>query len=122
MALKIRLRQQGRNNLQVFRLVVTDSRTPRDGKYLEMLGWYNPTIAEEDKKIEVKEDRIQHWLDQGAELTDNVRCLLKKTAPTIVRGQTEKLLAHKAKMATKRKATAKRAAANRSSKPTAKKA
>ncbi len=42
MALKIRLRQQGRNNRPFYRLVVTDVRSPRDGKYVEMLGWYNP--------------------------------------------------------------------------------
>jgi small subunit ribosomal protein S16 len=42
MALKIRLRQQGRKNRQTYRLVVTDIRNPRDGKYLEMIGWYNP--------------------------------------------------------------------------------
>ena len=42
MALVIRLRQQGRNNRQTYRVVVVDSRYPRDGKYLEMLGWYNP--------------------------------------------------------------------------------
>jgi small subunit ribosomal protein S16 len=107
MALKIRLRQQGRTNLSVYRLVVTDSRTPRDGKYLEMLGWYNPVEAEEDKKISVKEDRVQHWLDQGAQLTDNAEALLKKTAPAIIRQQTEKKLAIKARAATKRKAKSK---------------
>ena len=42
MALKIRLRQQGRKNRPFYRLVLTDSRTPRDGKYVEALGWYNP--------------------------------------------------------------------------------
>ena len=42
MALKIRLRAQGRNNRETYRLVVADGRSPRDGKYMEMLGWYNP--------------------------------------------------------------------------------
>ena len=46
MALKIRLRQQGRNNRPFYRLVVTDARSPRDGKYVEALGWYNPFEAE----------------------------------------------------------------------------
>ena len=104
MALKIRLRQQGRTNSTFYRLVVTDSRTPRDGKYLEMLGWYNPVEAEDDKKISVKSDRVQHWLGLGAQLTDSVESLLKRTAPSIIREQTEKKLANLAKVATKRKA------------------
>ena len=48
MALMIRLRQQGRTNRQTYRLVVTDKKNPRDGKYIEMLGWYNP--HEENEK------------------------------------------------------------------------
>ncbi len=47
MVLKIRLRQQGRTNRQTYRLVVTDIRNPRDGKYLEMIGWYNPFSQKE---------------------------------------------------------------------------
>jgi small subunit ribosomal protein S16 len=104
MALKIRLRQQGRTNYSVYRLVVTDSRAPRDGKYLEMLGWYNPVEVEDDKKVSVKADRIQHWMNLGAQLTDSAASLVKKTAPSIIREQTEKALAHRAKAATKRKA------------------
>jgi len=107
MALKIRLRQQGRTNRTFYRLVVTDSRSPRDGKYVEALGWYNPIEAEDAKKLEFKTDRIQHWLNLGAQLTDNVACLLRKSSPDIIHGLTEKMLARKAKAATKRKASKK---------------
>lgn len=103
MALKIRLRQQGRTNRTFYRLVVTDSRSPRDGKYVEALGWYNPIEAEDDKKLSFKTDRIQHWLNVGAQLTDNVESLIRKTAPHIIQEQKEKQRAHLAKIAAKRK-------------------
>ncbi|WP_068467866.1 30S ribosomal protein S16 [Candidatus Protochlamydia phocaeensis] len=103
MALKIRLRQQGRTNRSFYRLVVTDSRSPRDGKYVEALGWYNPIEAEDDKKLSIKTDRIQHWLGLGAQLTDNAATLIKRSAPEIIRTQTEKKVAQRAKMAAKRK-------------------
>jgi len=103
MALKIRLRQHGRTNRSFFRLVVTDARSPRDGKYVEALGWYNPVEAEDDKKLFFKADRIQHWLNLGAELTESAASLIKKTSPEIIRAQTEKKLNSLAKAATKRK-------------------
>lgn len=103
MALKIRLRQQGRTNHTVYRLVVTDSRSPRDGKYVELLGWYNP-IAKEEEQISLNEERIQYWLGLGAQLTEKVTCLIKANAPAITEQLTAKKLALKAKEAQKRKA------------------
>ncbi len=104
MALKIRLRQQGRTNRAFYRLVVTDSRSPRDGKYVEALGWYNPIEEADDKKLAIKTDRIQHWLNVGAQLTDNAANLIRKSAPHIIQEQTEKKHAHRTKIAMKRKA------------------
>lgn len=104
MALKIRLRAQGRNNRETYRLVLADSRSPRDGKYIEMLGWYNPFESELERNVSIKADRIQHWLDQGAQMTENAQTLIKKLAPAVVRKQTEKEVAHRAKSASKRKA------------------
>ena len=103
MALKIRLRQQGRKNRAFYRLVVTDSRSPRDGKYVEALGWYNPIEAADDKKIAIQADRLQHWLSVGAQLTDNAANLIRRSVPQVVQAQKEKELAHRAKVATKRK-------------------
>lgn len=103
MALKIRLRQQGCNNRAFYRLVVTDSRSPRGGKYLEVVGWYNPIAPTEELLLNIKPDRIQHWLDLGAQLTEKAATLVKKSAPSIIQRQTEKVLANKAKAAAKRK-------------------
>ncbi len=111
MALKIRLRKQGSNNRDFYRLVVTDSRSPRDGKYLEVVGWYNPIAPTEDLLLNIKPDRIQHWLDLGAQLSEKAATLVAKSAPAIIRGQTEKRLQNRAKAATKRKEQRKKAAA-----------
>lgn len=110
MALKIRLRQQGRNNRPFYRLVLTDVRAPRDGKYLEALGWYNPFEAEQDKNLSIDAARVQHWLNLGAEISDNAEALIAKVAPSVIRAKTEKALALKAKAAAKRKARKKAAA------------
>ena len=83
MALKIRLRQQGRTNGQTYRLVVTDIRNPRDGKYLEMVGWYNPLSTQTD--CSVNTDRIQYWVGLGAEITPSAQALLSRVAPDIIK-------------------------------------
>lgn len=110
MALKIRLRQQGRNNRPFYRLVLTDVRSPRDGKYIEMLGWYNPFEAEIDKGIFVDAERVQHWLNNGAQLSERAESLVTKVAPAIIRAHSVKALEHRAKAAVKRKARKKAAA------------
>lgn len=103
MALKIRLRQQGRTNRAFYRLVVTDARAPRDGKYLEALGWYNPIESEADKQAFVKPDRLQHWLSVGAQLTENAESLLKRLEPAIIRTHSQKDVINRAKALAKRK-------------------
>jgi small subunit ribosomal protein S16 len=89
MALMIRLRQQGASGRQTFRLVVTDRRNPRDGKYLEMLGWYNP-LAEGEKSMEIDVPRVLHWMEQGAIISDRARSLVKKTSPEFAQQMAEK--------------------------------
>ncbi len=83
MALKIRLRQQGRKNRQTYRMVVTDIRTPRDGKYIEMVGWYNPYSTKEDCMVDG--ERINYWLGQGAELSPCAQSLIARAAPHIMK-------------------------------------
>lgn len=90
MALKIRLRSQGATNRIMYRLVVTDSRSPRDGKYLEAVGWYNPYAKEQNDQIFIKTDRVQHWLDLGAQFSESVESLVKMAHPAIVKGLNEK--------------------------------
>ncbi|MFA5250378.1 MAG: 30S ribosomal protein S16 [Parachlamydiales bacterium] len=83
MALIIRLRQQGRDNRQTFRLVVTDVRNPRDGKYLENLGWYDPEASAE-KGFVVQAERVKHWVALGAQVSQRALQLMAKAAPEIV--------------------------------------
>lgn len=108
MAIKIRLRQQGRNNRPFYRLVVADVRSPRDGKYIEALGWYNPYLA--DQSFSVNEERVKHWISQGAEVSENVEALLKRAAPGIPKGIAQREVARRAKALQKRKARAKKTA------------
>ncbi len=61
---------------------------------MEALGWYNPIEAEDDKKLAFKTDRIEHWLNVGAQLTDNAANLIRKTAPHIIQGQVDRKEAH----------------------------
>lgn len=90
MALVIRLKKTGRTNRPSFRLIVIDKRAPRDGKYLEMIGWYHPLEAEENKNLFVKPERIEFWLKQGAQLSEKAKALVKRSAPEIIKSLNEK--------------------------------
>lgn len=81
MGLKIRLRQQGRRNKVMYRLVLADHHSPRDGKYLEMLGWYNPHNKEDNFKLNA--ERIFYWISQGAEVSEKAFSLVKQGAPGV---------------------------------------
>jgi small subunit ribosomal protein S16 len=76
MAVKIRLARHGAKKKPFYRIVVADSESPRDGKYLENVGTYDP--AYDPAKITLKPDRVRYWMDQGALPTDTVQSLLKK--------------------------------------------
>jgi small subunit ribosomal protein S16 len=102
MALKIRLRQQGRANRQTFRLVVTDIRNPRDGKYLEMIGWYNPFSGSTDCSLDTK--RIHFWVEQGAQITPNAQALISRIAPDVMKAIRAQKHAGRIKRAAKRRA------------------
>ena len=73
MSLKIRLSRGGAKKRPFYRIVVTDSRNPRDGRYIERLGTYNPMVAKDNpERLAIKEDRIKYWLGVGARPTDRV--------------------------------------------------
>ena len=72
MALKIRMSRRGTTNRPFYHIVATDSRSPRDGAYLEKLGTYNPLEKEADKKVVLVAERIQHFLSVGAQPTERV--------------------------------------------------
>ena len=79
MALKVRLSRQGRKKLPYYAIVVTDSRMPRDGRYLEKVGSYNPLLNKDDpKRVVFNVERLQHWIKQGALPTDRVAIFLGK--------------------------------------------
>lgn len=76
MAVKIRLTRMGAKKKPVYRIVATDSRRPRDGQYLELVGTYNPLTNPAEVKI--NEEVALKWLSNGAEITDTVRNLFSK--------------------------------------------
>ena len=76
MAVRIRLRRIGKKKQPQYRLVVADSRAPRDGRFIETIGQYNPRV--EPSAVRVNEERALHWLRQGAQPSDRVRLLLEK--------------------------------------------
>lgn len=97
MALKIRLRQQGRKGQLSYRLVLTDSSTPRDGKYLESLGWYDPHRKEKNDDAHINPERISHWIQNGAEPSEKSMSLIKRKAPEIYQMVVKKRLEKKEK-------------------------
>ena len=74
---KIRLRRMGAKKAPYYRIIVADSRCPRDGRFIEELGVYDP-MAEGEQKIKVDMERAQYWIANGAQPTETVRGLLKK--------------------------------------------
>ncbi len=79
MALALRLSRGGRKNLPHYSIVVADKRYPRDGRFLEKLGTYNPLLAKDDaKRVQFNEERIKYWLSQGAQPSDRVAVFLGK--------------------------------------------
>lgn len=73
MALKIRLARGGSKKRPYYHVVLADARSPRDGRFLENLGSWNPMLAKDDeKRVQLNGERIKHWLDQGALPTDRV--------------------------------------------------
>jgi small subunit ribosomal protein S16 len=77
---KIRLSRGGAKKRPFYHIVATDQRNKRDGRSLERLGYFNPIAGANEKRIELDTARVQHWLDNGAQMTDKVRLLLKEAS------------------------------------------
>jgi small subunit ribosomal protein S16 len=75
LAVKMRLTRVGSKKNPIYRVVIADSRSPRDGKFIEIVGRYNPQT--DPSTIELKDDKVREWLAKGAQPTDSVRKLLK---------------------------------------------
>ncbi|MFN8583200.1 MAG: 30S ribosomal protein S16 [Gemmatimonadaceae bacterium] len=89
---RIRLRRIGRKKQPVYRIVVADSRSPRDGRFIEIIGQYAPRGGAE-APVSLKTDRVTHWLDNGAQPSDTVRSLLRRAG--ILKARHEARLASK---------------------------
>jgi small subunit ribosomal protein S16 len=76
MSVKIRLRRIGTKNVPAYQIVVTDARSPRDGRFIELVGTYDPKKT--GVNFTVKLERAQYWLSKGAQPSDTVRSILKK--------------------------------------------
>ena len=77
-AVKLRLKRFGRRHRSFFRLNAIDTRTPRDGRVIEQLGWYDPLAKETDQQVSFDRERIEYWLGVGAQPSATVRELLIK--------------------------------------------
>ena len=77
MAVKIRLRRMGRKKRPFYRVIVADSRSPRNGRFIEEIGWYDP--LQDPGEIKIDEEKARKWLANGAQPTDTARSLLKKS-------------------------------------------
>jgi small subunit ribosomal protein S16 len=76
MAVSIRLRREGAKNRPYYKVVVADSRSPRDGKFIELIGTYDPKKPGDNSTIKL--DRAEFWISKGAQASDTVRSLIKK--------------------------------------------
>lgn len=74
---KIRLRRMGKKKSPFYRIVVADSRSPRDGRFIEEVGYYDPMT--DPNEIKIDKEKVQKWLDSGAQPTETVKTLLKKS-------------------------------------------
>lgn len=74
----IRLSRRGSKKRPFYQIVVTDSRSRRDGSFIERLGFYNPVANERQESVRLDVDRAQYWLDRGAKATESVANLIKK--------------------------------------------
>ncbi len=76
MAVSIRLRREGAKNRPYFKVVVADSRSPRDGKFIEIIGTYDPKKPGDNSTLKL--DRVEYWIARGAQASDTVKSLIKK--------------------------------------------
>ena len=74
----IRMARGGARNRPFYNVVIADSRMPRDGRFIERIGFYNPKAAGNDTKFRLAMDRVEHWLKQGAQPSDAVKKLIKR--------------------------------------------
>ena len=112
MGLKIRLSRAGAKKRPYYHIVVADSRSPRDGRFIERLGSYNPMLpADHADRVRLQDERIQHWLGNGAIATDRVAKFLGKAGLAPMPGWNEQPIQSAPKKKAQERATAAAAAA-----------
>ena len=74
----IRLSRTGAKKRPFYHVVVTDSRNPRDGRFIERLGYYNPIATGQETRLTIKRERVDYWVSTGAQVSDRVKSLLKQ--------------------------------------------
>jgi len=87
MAVSIRLRREGAKNRPYYKVVVADRRSPRDGKFIEIIGTYDPKLKGDNSKLNL--ERAEHWMARGAQPSETVRSLLKKNKKRATAASTE---------------------------------
>ena len=87
MAVSIRLRREGAKNRPYYKVVVADSRSPRDGKFIEIIGTYDPKKPGHNSTLKL--DRAEYWISKGAQASDTVRSLIKKNKKQVASASTE---------------------------------
>ena len=85
----IRMARGGAKNRPFYSIVVADSRMPRDGRFIERIGFYNPKAAEHEPKYRIALDRADHWIKQGAQPSDAVRKIIKRGKTEVAGKQQE---------------------------------
>lgn len=78
MAVRIRMKKMGRTHRPFYRICVMDQRSPRDGRVIEELGFYDTSVPETDARVRLKADRVDYWLGVGAQASEKVAVLIKK--------------------------------------------
>jgi len=113
MAVVIRMKRTGRRNRPCYRINVADSRSPRDGRFLENLGLYDPICRDEEKQVTLNVERAKHWLEHGALPSDTVLSILKRQG--VYEGKAPKAMRKRPgrRLATKTRATRLAAKSNR---------
>lgn len=119
MSTKIRLARGGSKKRPFYRIVVADSRMPRDGRFIEKIGTYNPLLPKDsEERVKIDLDRVKHWMDHGAEVTDRVSRFLeaagvieKKTRNNPKKGAPHKAAVERAEEKAQKAADAAEAAA-----------
>ncbi|QCI26832.1 30S ribosomal protein S16 [Buchnera aphidicola (Thelaxes californica)] len=77
--IKIRLARHGVKKKPFYKIIIADSKSPRDGKFIEKIGFFNPFSKNEKEKIHINLKRLEYWIQKGAQLSDRTKYLIKKT-------------------------------------------